>query len=222
MQPVITRSALDHDHTRSALEHTALAPLLLSPQQLERSLQEALRRRPGRGDLWLFAYGSLVWNPQLRYRARHPALLRGWHRSFNLLSRMNRGTPEQPGLVLGLERGGTCRGLIYRIDRADAKQALRALWRREMLLDSYDPRWIRTESPVGAVHALAFVARRDRSGYVGRLPEARIVEILASARGIRGGNADYLIQTVRALARRGIRDRYLDRLCERLRATPAR
>ncbi|MCK7491255.1 MAG: gamma-glutamylcyclotransferase [Comamonadaceae bacterium] len=119
---------------------------MLSEAALEASLQQALAQRPAGPDVWLFGYGSLVWNPFIRFLERRPGTVRGYHRRFCLWSRINRGTPEQPGLALGLEPGGACRGVVFRMDDDVAEDELRILWRREMMLGSYVPRWVRATS----------------------------------------------------------------------------
>lgn len=208
----ITRSDLIDDRVRRIVENSALAPLLLSEAELESSLQQALAGCESGSDVWLFAYGSLIWNPMLRFQARCTALLRGYHRGFYLRSRINRGTPDSPGLVLGLDRGGACTGVAYRIAESDAEDELRILWRREMLMGTYAPRWVSLTSDGTTVRALAFVVRRDGCGYAGKLSEPEIANILLRTSGIYGSGADYLLRTVDALAANGISDRRLLRL----------
>jgi cation transport protein ChaC len=208
----ITRADLEQDRVRAALANTPLARELLSPAALEHSLRQALRGRRKGNDVWLFAYGSLVCNPMLRYAERQLATLYGYHRGFYLLSRINRGTPAQPGLVLGLDRGGSCRGMAYRVAAEHAEHELRMVWRREMLLGSYEPRWLSVRVHGKRTHALAFVVRRSASGYVGRLGEDAIIARIARASGFYGSGADYLLATADGLARHGIRDPKLERL----------
>ena len=191
---------------RRALEQSPLAGELLPEAALEASLQEALASPHREPDVWLFAYGSLIWNPVLEFDERVVATAHGWHRSFCLASRVNRGTPERPGLVLGLDRGGRCTGVVYRIPERVAEQELRLLWRREMLLGSYAPRWVLVTHGARTLRALAFVVHRERSGYAGRLAAEAIVERLVHARGAIGTGIDYLRQTIDGLAAIGIRD----------------
>jgi cation transport protein ChaC len=175
-------------------------------------------------DVWVFGYGSLLWNPLFHYEERRPATIRGFHRRFCLWSKMGRGTPENPGLVLGLDRGGSCCGLAYRLPAGKAAAELRLLWRREMVVGSYEPRWLRVEAAPSAVshgcseelRALTFVVRRDHPFYAGRLPFDTVACALASANGHIGSSADYLFHTVEALAAHGLRDGYLDRLSARV------
>lgn len=202
----LCRADLENNALRRTLEASPLAGELLSETELEASLQEALASPHRLPDVWLFAYGSLIWNPVLEFDERVVATAHGWHRSFCLASRVNRGTPERPGLVLGLDRGGRCTGVAYRIPERAAEQELRLLWRREMLLGSYAPRWVLATHGARALRALAFVVRRGRSGYAGRLPAETVVDRLIHARGTVGTGIDYLRQTIDGLAAIGIRD----------------
>lgn len=208
----VTRNDLEANSLRPALAGSPLAGELLSDEALEASLQQALERRPPGPDFWLFGYGSLVWNPFVRFLERRPGTVRGYHRSFCLWSRINRGTPEQPGLALGLEPGGACRGSLFRIDAAIAEQELRILWRREMLMGSYHPRWVRARSRGETLSALTFVINRDGSNYAGKLSEDCIVNTMLRAAGLYGSSAEYLLRTVEGLAHCGIRDVRLERL----------
>jgi glutathione-specific gamma-glutamylcyclotransferase len=210
--PALRRLDLENNVLRRALEGTSLAAKLLSEDALEATLQEALASPHRARDVWLFAYGSLVWNPVLDFEERVVATVHGFHRSFCLWSRINRGTPERPGLVLGLDRGGRCPGVAYRISERIAEAELRLLWRREMLLGSYSPRWVHTTRGDETFRALAFVVNRQASGYAGRLPPERIVDTLRHGRGKLGNGIDYLRQTVDGLAAAGIRDPHLLRL----------
>jgi len=210
--PGLRRLDLENNLLRRALEATPLAANLLSEEELEATLQEALASPHRTRDVWLFAYGSLVWNPVLDFEERVVATVHGYHRSFCLWSRINRGTPERPGLVLGLDRGGRCPGVAYRIPARLAEGELRLLWRREMLLGSYSARWVHATRAGQDFRALAFVVNRQRSGYAGRLPPEQIVETLRHGHGKLGNGIDYLRQTVDGLAAAGIRDPHLLRL----------
>lgn len=208
----VTRFDLESNALRRRLADSPLAGQLLSDEALEASLQQTLAQRPAGDSLWLFGYGSLVWNPFVSFLERRPGTVRGYHRRFCLWSRINRGTPEQPGLALGLERGGACRGSLFRIDAAVAEAELRMLWRREMLMGSYHPRWLRAVSRGENLIALTFVINRDSPGYAGKLPDAQIVETMLRARGLWGSSAEYLLRTVEGLNHCGIRDPQLERL----------
>src|ERR1700720_4378961 len=136
--------------------------------------------------LWLFAYGSLMRNPEMQFAERRPALLRGYHRSFCLYSRDYRGTPERPGLVLGLDRGGACRGIAYRLPPDSLGPAIDRVWAREMAGEVYRMRPVSVTTPQGRVAAYAFVVRRDRPDYAGRLSLDEAAQIISVAAGGRG------------------------------------
>ncbi len=175
-----------------------------------------------RDELWIFAYGSLMWDPAFRFENSAPALLRGYHRAFCIYSSRYRGTASAPGLVLGLDRGGACRGRAYRVAAADIPEALEALWLREMRRRVYVPRLL----PVGMGSerrmALAFLANRRHDGYAGRLGLEAAAAIIAARRGERGPNVDYLVNTLRHLDALGVHDRHLHDLLAAVRARGAR
>ena len=168
--------------------------------------------RAGGEPVWLFAYGSLMWNPEFEFAEVRPALLRGYHRRFCLYSRDYRGTPERPGLVLGLDRGGSCHGIAYRLPPERLGQTLDRIWAREMTGRVYEMRRIAARTADGQVTAHACVVRRASSDYAGRLSVDETARLLASAVGGRGTGRDYLANTVRHLEALGIRDRLLRRI----------
>lgn len=166
--------------------------------------------------VWVFAYGSLMWNPEMAFAETRPAVLHGWHRRFCLYSRDYRGTPERPGLVLGLDRGGSCRGLARRLPPEALAAAIDRLWAREMAGQVYDMTPVTVATPQGKVAAHAFTVRRDNLDYAGRLSFERVAEIVSVAAGGRGTGRDYLANTVRHLDELGIRDKLLHRLHRRV------
>ena len=168
--------------------------------------------REERQPVWLFAYGSLMWNPEFAFAEARPALLHGYHRSFCLYSRDYRGTPERPGLVLGLDRGGSCRGIAYRLVPGAVGDALDRIWAREMTGRVYDMRRLAVRTPQGTLAAHACVVRRASGDYAGRLSPEAAAAVLASAAGGRGSGRDYLANTVRHLEALGIRDGSLHRI----------
>ncbi len=159
-----------------------------------------------RGDLWIFGYGSLMWNPGFPYVRSGSALLRGYHRAFCIYSDRYRGTPEQPGLVLGLNRGGACRGIAYLVAKQQIKDVLDSLWAREMSRRTYCPRLVRVNLAGERAQALTFVADPAHPGYAGRLALEEIAVMIARGVGARGANTDYLVNTLRHLEALGVRD----------------
>lgn len=196
---------------------TVLQPTQLSASQLAASIDDALAAWNARTDLWLFAYGSLMWNPSFPFRDRVSAHIFGYHRSFCLWSRINRGTPENPGLVLALTRGGSCRGFAYRIARNQIGSVMPALWQREMLYGSYRPSWLPCHLPDRVVPALAFVINPLTSGFTGKMGEVNRVRCIAKAAGRYGTAAEYLFRTVESLDALGIVDGKLHALAEKVR-----
>jgi cation transport protein ChaC len=188
----------------------------LCAEALEASLEKVLAEHAA-DDLWIFGYGSLMWNPEFDFDVKRVGAVYGYHRSFGLWSRINRGTPEQPGLVVTLERGGSCRGLAYRLRPDRSREQLSALWRREMTMGSYLPRWLDIHSGEEKMVALAFVVNRGCTGYAGKLPMETMVHHIATARGKYGTSAEYLFKTEQALHQHGIRDARVLRLAERVR-----
>lgn len=174
-------------------------------------LERTLVQWGGASDLWVFGYASLIWRPEFDADEHRPARVRGWHRAFQMRSRINRGTPEQPGLVYALVSGGTCRGMVYRIAQQRAESELRQLWAREMPTGVYDPRWLRCETPKGCVTALGFTLSRRSPSFLGRLDDAQMLHILRHARGRYGTTLEYLLHTAAALRAHRMAD------CETLR-----
>ncbi len=191
---------------------SALAAVPLSPTELLGTLREALAPWVPGSPFWIFAYGSLMWNPKFTYDAKHVATIRGYHRSFRLWSRMNRGTPENPGLVLTLECGGSCRGLVYRIAPDLVQEQMNLIWKREMTFGSYRPRWLNCVVGDETIRALCFTVNRQCTGYTGAIPEEVMVEAIASAAGRFGPAYEYLFKTTEALRDHGIRDGRVEHL----------
>lgn len=191
-------------------------PRALSDQALATSLEATLARRPPHAGWWVFAYGSLLWNPLFPFAEARPAMLRGRHRRFCIWSLATRGTVASPGLVLGLDSGGSCRGVVYRLPAECARGELALLWRREMVTGAYRPQWVRVAAGAHALTALAFVVDRAHPQYTGRLALGRQAEILCAACGAFGSSADYLERARVSLVTHGIVDPYLEALAARV------
>lgn len=165
-------------------------------------------------ELWVFAYGSLIWNPEFDFLESRRATAFGWHRSFCLKLTRWRGTRELPALMLALDRGGSCHGLAYRLPAENHEQQLGLLMRREIDANppTNVPRWVSLKTEAGVVRALAFVAARAGMAYAGKLPLEKVAQVLARAAGHWGSAAQYLFNTVTMLERHGIRDRNMWRV----------
>ncbi len=166
----------------------------------------------GHSDLWVFGYASLIWRPEFESDEQRPATVYGYHRALEMRSTINRGTPDCSGLVFALVRGGSCRGMAYRVSARRAEQELERLWEREMPTGVYDPRWLPCRTPQGSVHALAFTLSRNSPSFVGPLPDDAMLDILRKACGRYGTTLDYLVGTAASLRGCGIFDREIERL----------
>lgn len=185
---------------------------LLSDAAIEASLDAMLTAHPADEDVWLFGYGSLMWNPAMHYAESRVGVVRGWHRSYCLWAHMGRGTPDSPGLMLALDRGGSSVGMLFRFPAATARAELLLPWRREMFTGAYMARWVRVDTDAGPVRAASFIANPAHPRYAGRLAEAEIAARLAVATGSLGSCAEYLAHTLSVLHGHGRTDHRLDRL----------
>ncbi len=179
----------------------------------------------GASDLWVFAYGSLMWRPGFSYSEAHHASLAGYHRAFCIYSIHYRGSLKRPGLVLGLDSGGACEGLAFRVAADGAAAALTYLRHRELMYDVY--REVRVPVTLRAagrplVRAVTYVAERSHQAYARSLSEAEQAHLIRGARGSAGANVDYLANTLAHLAELGIRERSLERLKTRIGAVAVR
>ena len=219
----LTRDQIRDGHVRRMIAELGIAMRVLSEEELRASREATLARIDLSGGVWLFGYGSLIWNPAFHFGDRLIGRVFGWHRRFCLWTHLGRGCPERPGLVLGLERGGSCRGAVFHIAADAVEEELAIVWRREMISGAYVPRWVDVHTPLGAVRAITFVINHAHERYASSLSDEEIAEAIATAQGWLGPCADYLINTVDHLAELGIHDRPLERLRARvLERTPAR
>lgn len=175
----------------------------------QRTLLHAIDDEP---EIWVFGYGSLLWKPGFEFVEKRPALLYGYHRSFCILSDYYRGTAENRGLVLGLDRGGSCQGIAFRLARDGARGILDYLWDREMITSVYDLRVMSAHTDAGPVRCRTFVANRMHEEYAGRLPQDEIVRMIRRGVGVTGSNREYLENTVGHLDALGIGDGPLHQL----------
>ena len=186
-----------------------LVPPVRDPAAL---LAHTRTRWGGARDLWVFGYASLIWRPEFEFEEHRAAGVHGWHRALRMRSRVNRGTPERPGLVFALVPGGSCRGVVYRIGRERAESELDRLWAREMPTGVYDPKWLPCRTPEGTVEALGFTLSRRSPNYVSTMSDDELLHVLRGASGRYGTTLQYLVATARSLRDRGVRDREIERL----------
>jgi cation transport protein ChaC len=169
-------------------------------------------------DLWVFGYGSLMWRPGFSHAEAVPARLIGAHRALCVYSWVHRGTKERPGLVLGLDRGGSCRGIAFRVEASARDDTIAYLRERELVTSVYREvrRDVRLLASGETVPALAFVVDRHHEQYAGVLPPERLLDFVRESRGRSGANADYVVSTARHLETLGVHDPVLGWLAERL------
>lgn len=209
-----TRESLADGSMLAAIRgHAPAGTVMRSDAELDASLDASLAGWNGGEDVWVFGYGSLMWNPAFHHAEAVKARVHGWSRKFCLWLHMARGSPEQPGLMLALDRGGACHGMALRIEAAHARHELGLLWRREMLTGAYEARWVGAAAADGRrLKALTFVANRRHPRYVGSLSGAETVGFIATAKGRLGTCSAYFEATLEALERLQIRDAGIERL----------
>jgi glutathione-specific gamma-glutamylcyclotransferase len=213
----LTRESISDGTMRRWLASADPSLKISTDEEHAASIAKMLAERPdGAGDVWIFAYGSLIWNPTIHSVERCKAEVRGYHRRFSLWTHLGRGTVDCPGLMLALERGGTCRGVAYRIVEAQAAQELMILWQREMVTGAYQPRWVKGATPQGPIAAIAFTLNTRHDRYAGRLSDDHVAAVIARAKGALGPCCHYLFSTVQHLRELGIRDHHLERLAHQV------
>lgn len=183
-----------------------------SDEELEESLAGMLRAHDAAQDVNVFGYGSLMWNPALEYTEALTARLQGWHRRFCLRLLIARGSPDEPGVMCALDRGGACIGRVYRIPAAKTAEELRLLWRREMLFGSYAARWVMVTAEGRRLRALTFVVNRHHARYVGGLPVEQIAHLVRTGKGTLGTSRAYFETMLLTLDGLAVKDAGMERL----------
>ncbi|OUM02840.1 gamma-glutamylcyclotransferase [Variovorax sp. JS1663] len=200
--------------------------LVRTDEELDASFAAALGEHDPAEDVHVFGYGSLMWNPAMEVVQTRLAQVHGWHRRFCFRLLVGRGSALEPGAMVALDRGGTCRGLLFRIEAAKVQAELRLLWRREMISDSYMPRWVRTHAGGQAIRALTFVANRSTGRYLAHDRIDDVAHLIRTGQGTLGTSRDYFESLLATLETHGIRDSGIERLrqtilrADRLAASP--
>lgn len=183
-----------------------------TPAEITRSLNEFLQTVPETEDIWVFAYGSLIWRPDMDYTESSSGTLMGFHRKFCCWSVVYRGTQLAPGLVLALDEGGRCEGVVFKLDPARKRANLQKLWEREMLTGFYTPKIVPIQTPQGDVQAITFIANTWHEQYAHGLPLFDLAKIIATAKGNTGTNLEYLTNTLSHLNQLNIEEPYLNEI----------
>lgn len=182
-----------------------------SDTELEASLNAALRLHDSTADVHVFGYGSLMWNPAMAHTQVHKARVQGWHRRFCLRLFVGRGSPQRPGVMMALDRGGACHGLLFRIPAGHVRDELHLLWRREMAFGSYDARWVSTSVGGRSVRALTFVANRAHGRYAA-FGVDEVAQFIRTGTGSLGTCRSYFDATLRKLDSLGVKDAGMERV----------
>jgi cation transport protein ChaC len=208
---MLTREAIS---SGAYLEHFEALPNLWTLERIRRSLTETLKARPVDAvDTWIFAYGSLMWNPMVEFEKRQTATLHGWHRSFCLRMVAGRGSPDGPGRMLALLPGGHTNGVALKLPVGRLDDELQLIWIREMVLGSYRPTWAPiTLDDATETYALAFVADESREQFEPDSCVATVAPLIATAMGKFGSNSEYLLKLREALVEHGLLDSYIEEL----------
>ena len=216
---MVTREELTAERIEQIVSDARKAgyDFFLTAEQRAASLRQALTRYTPGDDAWIFAYGSLMWNPALEFVESSPCVVQGWHRSFCFWTPLGRGTPELPGLMLALERGGECEGMAYRLAPHQVRGELEILWNREMLAGFYRPEWVPVTLRDGrTVTAVIFEVDTAHCQYCGGLPVDKQAHHIAFAEGRRGACRDYLANTAAHARALGIHDPYIEDMIARV------
>lgn len=212
----ITRDVLvSREHEERIAEAERLGLIQRLPEADRLASRDRALRAFGQDDVWVFGYGSLIWNPAIHFEERRPARIFGLRRRFCIEMPMGRGTPELPGRMLALDRGGCCDGIAFRIAREKAEEELDLLWRREMLASTYRPVFVRCHGGAGVFRAVTFAMNRTHHRYCTADFET-VARSIAVAEGWLGTCADYLTSTLEHLRAEGLSDRYLERMARRV------
>jgi cation transport protein ChaC len=209
----ITREALrDGSLIEAARKRMAPGMRIRTDAEIEECLARMLAEHPPHEDVWLFGYGSLMWNPAMHFAEHTGGRVLGWHRSYCLWLEAGRGSPEHPGLMLALDRGGAAAGALFRVPAVQARAELLLPFRRELFTYSYEARWVSVVTQHGTTRAITFVVNRDGPRYARRLPLDQVARHVATATGALGSCMEYLTHTLNSLDALGLDDRMLRRV----------
>jgi cation transport protein ChaC len=213
---ILTRDSILSGKIHEIVKAEDSSMRLLTEEERRESLLSMFSDRKINQDVWIFGYGSLIWNPAIHFERKDIMTIYGFHRKFCLKTYLGRGNKEAPGLVLGLDHGGSCRGIAFKIPAKIAAHELEIIWRREMLSGSYIPRWLNGKIKGISVKALGFVVNKQEDRYVGDLTDVETATLISKANGFLGTCADYLINTSEHLEDLGIPDKKLSHLVKLL------
>jgi len=184
----------------------------MSSQDLSASFQGMLKGRNLENGVWVFGYGSLMWNPDFKFSEKITGVVSAYHRRLCLKSIVYRGTPDYPGLVFGLDQGGSCQGMAFRIAPEHYETELQIVWEREMFAETYIPTWVKVQTKQQSLSAITFVINSDHEHYVPDIALEEVAERVVRAEGKCGSCHDYVRKTVKCMHNLGLRDPFLEQL----------
>ena len=184
----------------------------MNSEELSDSVKQILKGVNLEKDVWVFGYGSLMWNPDFKLAEKRTGIVSGYNRSLCLKSMVYRGTPDYHGLVFGLDKGDRCQGMAYRIAEENIHSEMEKIWEREMFAGTYIPTWVHVTTKQGAISAVTFVINHEHEHYIPDLELEEIAERVVRAEGTCGSCRDYVQNTVKSLYLLGLRDPALEQL----------
>ena len=185
---------------------------IMNSIELTDSVNKILKGMNLNKGVWVFGYGSLMWNPDFKLAEKRTGILNGYHRSLCLKSIVYRGSPDYYGLVFGLDKGDSCQGIAYRIEEEYIQSEMQKIWEREMFAGTYIPTWVNVKTKQGDISAVTFVINNEHEHYIPDIEINEIAERVVRAEGICGSCHDYVQNTVKSLQRLGLQDSNLDQL----------
>jgi glutathione-specific gamma-glutamylcyclotransferase len=219
----LTRDSIRSGYVSEMIKKAGLSDECQTEDQLRSSVSFMLDNQPTKGPVWIFGYGSLLWNPAFNFVERRYCSLQGYHRSFCLKSFIGRGTPETPGLMLALKSGGSCEGIALQVDPDNLEEELFILWSREMPMKSYTPGWVELRTSEGELfHGVAFLSNPEHPRYLDSVSEEESLHLLATGHGHLGTASEYLYNTVSHLADLDIHDPSMSELADKVRQHQAK
>ncbi len=212
-EPLSRESILNGDMRKLAESQPGLVRLM-SDEDRRHWIEKTLSGAPSMEQIWVFAYGSLIWNPAFIWAEQFPCTVQGYHRSFCFWTKLGRGCEDNPGLMMGLEPGGSCSGVAYRIDASHVDSEIDILFRRELISHAYIPTWVEAVDVASkaTVQAITFVMDPSHERYCGGLDRTQSIRHLATATGPLGRNCDYLFSLVEHLQKLRFSDPELEQL----------
>tara|TARA_B100000497_G_C7689883_1_gene419138 strand:- start:140 stop:802 length:663 start_codon:yes stop_codon:yes gene_type:complete len=213
---ILTRDSILSGKIHEIVREEDSSMRLLTEEERKESLLSMFSDKKIDQDVWIFGYGSLIWNPAIHFERKDIMTIYGFHRKFCLKTYLGRGNKEAPGLVLALDHGGSCRGIAFKIPAKIAAHELEIIWRREMLSGSYIPKWLNGKIKGISVKALGFVINKQEDRYIGDLTDVETAALISKASGFLGTCSEYLINTSEHLEDLGIPDNKLSNLVKLL------